>query len=373
MTPNPDELYMQQAIDTAMRAWGDTHPNPMVGALIVKNDEVIAEGCHLRAGESHAEVAAFMDLGFETCEDSTLYVTLEPCSTHGRTGPCTEVIIESGIQRVVVGAIDPNPKHAGEGLTILREAGIEVAHGVLAEECAEMNFIFNHAIVNDSPLMAGKVAMTMDGKIATRSSHSHWVTGTEAREDVMRWRRLFPAIAVGAGTLIADNPSLTARLPGVDPFCHTRFVFDRQLLSVDHLDKQVFNDEWREKTVVITQSDASPEGLQKLKDHGIVCWQPSIEPSEAFFHQFERKCLDLGINGVLVEGGSGLLSDLLAEKRLDYLLSYRAPKILADDQALPAFRGITPDKISDAITLEEIKHTVFGPDVLTRGYIVYPE
>lgn len=371
--PETDEHYMRHALAVAMRAWGDTHPNPMVGAIVVERDRIVAEGWHQRAGGDHAEVAAIKALGHRPRYDATLYVTLEPCSTQGRTGPCTQAIIERGFARVVIGAVDPNPAHAGRGIEILREAGLEVVHGVLAEECADINLIFNHTIVNERPLLAAKIGMSLDGKIATRTGHSRWVTGEESRADVMRWRRLFPAIAVGAGTVIADDPSLTARLPEAAPHCPVRLIFDRNLLLADYLDRQVFNDQWRDHTILVTETEVSPPRLARIKSHKITCWELPTVPPHIYYSEFLKKCLSEDLTGVFIEGGSGLLSDLLSECLIDYLFCYRAPKLLADDQAVPAFRGLNTSEMADAITLEEPQHALFGQDVLTRGFLTYPE
>ncbi|HVU38461.1 MAG TPA: bifunctional diaminohydroxyphosphoribosylaminopyrimidine deaminase/5-amino-6-(5-phosphoribosylamino)uracil reductase RibD, partial [Opitutales bacterium] len=202
---------MSRALEAARRGWGDTHPNPMVGALIVENGRVVADGFHARAGEPHAEIIALRNLGRAPAPGATMYVTLEPCSTTGRTPPCTEAIIQAGLKRIAVGAADPNPQHAGQGLEILRRAGIEVISGVLAEDCADLNLIFNHWIISQTPFLAGKIATTLDGRVGTRTRQSKWITGAAARRDAMRWRRLFPAVGVGAGTVLADDPQLTSR------------------------------------------------------------------------------------------------------------------------------------------------------------------
>ena len=168
--PDSDTIFMRQAIGLASQAWGQTHPNPLVGALIVEGTEVVAEGWHKGAGQPHAEVEAFAALGRAPAEGAVLYVTLEPCSTVGRTGACTNAIIDCGIRKVVVGAVDPNPAHSGRGLQILREAGVEVEQGILEDECNDLNLIFNHWITNGTPLLAAKMAMTLDGKFAAASA-----------------------------------------------------------------------------------------------------------------------------------------------------------------------------------------------------------
>src|SRR5258708_27838432 len=214
MTRNEhDEVFIRRALTWAKRAWGATHPNTMVGAIIVEDGQVVSEGFHAEDGGPHAERNVLSALGRVPKPGATLYVTLEPCSTQGRTVSCCDAIKAAGIRRVVVGATDPNPEHSGRGFDLLREAGIEVVTGVLEDECTDLNLIFNHWIKTGTPLLAAKSAVTLDGKNATRSGESKWITGDLSRADVMRWRRLFPAIAVGAGTLANDNPRLTSRFP----------------------------------------------------------------------------------------------------------------------------------------------------------------
>ena len=249
MTTEPtDEFFMRRALALARSVWGNTHPNPMVGALIVEDGHVVAEGATAPDGGPHAERLALLNRGKTPRPGAALYVTLEPCSTQGRTGACTDAVIASGIKRVVVGATDPNPAHAGRGFEVLRAAGIEVISGVLERECADLNLIFNHWITHDGPMLAAKVASTLDGKIACRTGESKWITNEHSRADVHRWRRLFPGIAVGAMTVLKDNPRLTARREGEPEWCPLRFVFDGLLRTV--VDKNlpaVFTDEFRER------------------------------------------------------------------------------------------------------------------------------
>ena len=203
------ERHMALALEQARNGWGDTHPNPMVGAVIVEQGEVVATGYHQAAGEAHAEVDALRNLGRKPAAGATLHVTLEPCCTHGRTPPCTQAVLDAGFREVHIGTADPNPDVAGRGIQQLRGAGVEVHTGTLEESCRDLNLLYNHWIASHgSPLLAGKVATTLDGFTATRDGHSQWITSEQARQDVMCWRRLFPAIAVGAGTILADDPSL---------------------------------------------------------------------------------------------------------------------------------------------------------------------
>jgi diaminohydroxyphosphoribosylaminopyrimidine deaminase/5-amino-6-(5-phosphoribosylamino)uracil reductase len=368
-----DELFMRQAIDAARRGWGDTHPNPLVGAVVVEDGQVVGAGHHERAGEAHAEINALQALGRKPLPGATLYVTLEPCSTHGRTPPCTGAIIAAGIRRVVVGATDPNPGHAGKGFEILRQAGVEVITGVLAADCADLNLIFNHWIAGSRPLFAAKSAVTLDGKVATRTGDSKWITGEVARTDAHRWRRYFPAIAVGAGTVRADNPRLTARL-GATEWCPWRFVFDGLLRTVvDKAMPAVYTDEFRERTIVVTTPHGGMGYVRKLNGMGVKTWVlPSPSPKVAF-EDFRRRCAVEEITGVFFEGGAQLLSELLQARELDYLFTYHAPVLFADDKGKSILRGLRTETLASAIRLADVRHEMLGDDSLMRGFIRYPE
>jgi diaminohydroxyphosphoribosylaminopyrimidine deaminase / 5-amino-6-(5-phosphoribosylamino)uracil reductase len=364
---------MRRAIELAKRAWGDTHPNPLVGAVIVEQGQVVAEGWHARAGEAHAEVAALTALGRAPAEDATLYVTLEPCSTEGRTGSCIEAIVRSGLRRVVVGSIDPNPQHQGRGLEALKAAGVTVESRVLEAECEDLNLIFNHWISRRAPLFAAKSATTLDGRIATRSGESKWITGESARADVMMWRKLFPAIAVGAGTAMSDQPRLTARVPGDSERCPTRFVFDGLFRTgmERHL-PSLYTDEFRTSTVIVTTTMAATGYIRRVEKEGPRVWVLPSSSAKVSFPEFRRRCAEEGICGVYFEGGSQLVSELIHARELDYLFCYRAPMIFADDKAKPVYRGLRTDKLDKAIRLERTRHAVFGDDQLMRGFVTYP-
>jgi diaminohydroxyphosphoribosylaminopyrimidine deaminase/5-amino-6-(5-phosphoribosylamino)uracil reductase len=365
--------FMRRAIEVAKRGWGDTHPNPLVGALIVEHGEVVAEGHHARAGEPHAEVNALRALGRKPKAGATLYVTLEPCCTHGRTPPCTDAIAEAGIRHVVAGATDPNPAHAGHGFDILRAAGVEVTTGVLAAECEDLNLIFNHWITTGRPLFAAKSGVTLDGKVATRTGDSRWITGEAARANGHLWRRYFPAIAVGAGTLRADNPRLTARVNGAE-WCPWRFVFDGLLRSV--LDKampNVYTDEFRERTIVVTTPHGGLGYVRKLNSMGVKTWVLGGQSSKVSFADFRRRCAEEGITGVFFEGGAQLLSELLQAHELDYLLTYHAPVLFADDKGKTILRGLRTETLANAVRLTRVRHEVHGDDSLMRGFVRYPE
>jgi diaminohydroxyphosphoribosylaminopyrimidine deaminase/5-amino-6-(5-phosphoribosylamino)uracil reductase len=364
---------MRRALELARRGWGRTHPNPMVGALIVEDGKIASEGFHAVDGGPHAERVALSRLGRPPAPGATLYVTLEPCSTAGRTGACTEAIIASGLKRVVVGATDPFPAHAGHGFAVLRAAGVAVAAGVLEEECRDLNLIFNHAAVERRPLIAAKWAATLDGRIATRSGRSQWITGKEARADAHRWRRLFPAIAVGAGTLLADDPRLTARIEGEPEWSPVRFVFDGRLRAfAERENANVFSDPFAGRTIVIASAGADPSRARLLEERGIKVWTLDAENASAGYADFKCRCFAAGITGVLVEGGARTLSSMVAQRQVDYAFLYQGALFFADERARAALTGLRTENLSDALRLAEVRHSVLGEDLLTRGFLRYP-
>jgi diaminohydroxyphosphoribosylaminopyrimidine deaminase/5-amino-6-(5-phosphoribosylamino)uracil reductase len=373
VTEQDHPLFMRRALELARRGWGQTHPNPMVGALIVEDGEVVADGFHEKAGGPHAEINALRALGRKPRPGATLYVTLEPCCTHGRTPPCTEAILDAGLTCVVAGATDPNPAHAGKGYELLRTGGVEVFSGVLAEECADLNLIFNHWMVTGRPIFAAKSGVTLDGKVATRTGDSRWITGEAARADGHRWRRLFPAIAVGAGTVRADNPRLTARVDGTE-WCPWRFVFDGLLQTVtDKAMPGVYTDEFHDRTIVVTTPHGGLGYVRKLNALGVKTWVLAANSPKVNFDDFRKRCAAEGITGVFFEGGAQLLSELLQGRELDYLFVYHAPVLFADEKGKSILRGLRTETLANAIRLERVKHEIHGEDSLMRGYERYPE
>jgi len=364
---------MRRALALARQGWGTTHPNPMVGAVIVEQGGVVAEGFHARDGEPHAEIMALHNLERLPRPGATLYVTLEPCSTQGRTGACTSAIIAAGLQHVVVGATDPNPVHAGHGFEMLRAAGVEVTEGVLVDDCLDLNLIFNHWITTQTPLLAAKAAVTLDGKIATRANDSEWITGEMARADVHHWRRLFPAIAVGAGTILSDNPSLTSRV-GDEVWCPLRLVFDGLLRTVvEKKLPKVYTDEHKHRTIVVTTPHGGLGYMRKLQAMGVQVWNLPSSTMRAPLVDFRRKCAEAGITGVYFEGGAQIISELIQFRQLDYLFVYRAPVLLGDERAKAVFKGLRTEKLTNAVRIENVRHASFGPDQLMRGRVAYPE
>ena len=364
-----DERFMRRALKLAQQAWGQTHPNPMVGAAIVEAGVVVAEGWHVIAGQDHAEVAAIKALGRKPAEGASIYVTLEPCSTCGRTGACTNALIEAGFARVVIGAKDPNPEHAGRGLEVLREAGIEVIEGVLAEECADLNLIFNHWITQKMPFIAGKMAITLDGKFAAASGHSKWVTGESARADVMRWRRYFPAIAVSANTVLKDNPSLSSRI-GDEVWCPQRFVFDRTLKTFEaETIPQIYTDTYAPKTTVLCADAASDCLRTRAKDLNIMLWQLPEAKGHLDWQAFRKRCAEAKIYGIYVEVGPTLATEFIEGDLADYLFVYQAPKLLSDASA-PGIGSLrNSQSMGEVFALRDLRQANFGGDRLIRGFL----
>ena len=362
-----DALFLR-TIELAEKGWGRTHPNPMVGALIVENGEVVGEGYHAVAGHAHAEVEAFRSLGRPPQAGAELYVSLEPCSTDGRTPPCTRAILDSGITRVRVATPDPNPSHAGRGLDLLREAGVDVilAEGEIRERAERLNFVFNHNMEKESPLVALKVAESADGFVTREAGRPSEVTGPEAWADMMRWRRLFPAICVGAGTALADDPSLTARLPQ-ETWCPVRLVLDSQLstLASDIAELRLYADEFSDRTVLlVTEAGlARSEPVSRAESLGLRLLPVEAEASGRIRPQALRFALtELGLNGVYCEGGPALAASLLEAREIDYFFHYRSPQTFAGPGALPG-PGV------DRRSLRQPIRRTLGPDQLLHGYL----
>lgn len=315
---------MRRAIALAKTACGNTHPNPLVGAVLVEDGTIVSEGFHARAGTPHAERVALNTLGRKPKPGATLFVTLEPCSTHGRTGACTEAILAAGVSRVVVGATDPNPAHAGRGLAILREHGVDVFSGVLERECENLNPIFNYNIVRQSPLFAAKCALTPDGKMFHVPGEASVITGSIARENVMRERRYFPAIATSSGTVLCDNPALTVRLPGEEPTCPIRFVFDRRGRTLEHaVSLRVFCDAFASQTIFVCVESTAARAREVLAPRGIRIWTLPEAP-EAFWSAFREHCRAEQITGVYFECGPTFLRALFAARQANYFYAYVA-------------------------------------------------
>lgn len=359
-----DEAFMARALALAERGTGWTSPNPLVGAVIVKDGRIIGEGWHTACGQPHAEREALAACD-EDPAGSTLYVTLEPCCHWGKTPPCTDAILEAGIARVVVGALDPNPLVAGQGCAQLREAGTAVETGVLEEGCRHLNEAFFHFITTGRPLVVLKYAMTLDGKAATRTGASRWITGPEARERVHRDRHRFAAIMVGIGTALADDPALTCRLEGGPWRQPLRIVVDSQgRLPLDAL---LVRTAQEVPTMVAVGPQASAERTGALREAGCSVW--ASPPAEGGNGAVNLPALldhagSLGIDSILVEGGPALHGAFIDGGLANRVQAYIAPKLFGGASAPGPVAGRGVALPADALCLSSPTVTALGPDLL---------
>jgi len=368
-----DADFMRHARRLARRGYGQTSPNPMVGATLVKAGRIIGQGWHQYAGGPHAEIEALREAQARGCSPrgATLYVTMEPCCTHGRTPPCTEVIIAAGIKRVVVGAVDPNPNHAGKGFKILRRAGVEVSHGVLADECTRLNEAFNHWIVKRTPFVTVKAAMTLDGKIATASGESKWITGEPARSHAMKLRRGADAILVGVNTILADNPKLTARaVPSsklkVQGPRLRRIVLDTHARTP--LRSQVVNDEFAALTTVVVSCAAPARRVTALSQRVNVLRAP-IRAGRIDLRWLLKRLGTENVTSLLVEGGGKVNASFLLGRLAHRVAFFYAPKILGGRDARKAVAGVGGRRLADSLTLREIEWRKLGADLLLTARV----
>jgi diaminohydroxyphosphoribosylaminopyrimidine deaminase / 5-amino-6-(5-phosphoribosylamino)uracil reductase len=404
--------FMRVALRLARRGYGTTSPNPMVGAVLVKGGKIIGQGWHRRAGGPHAEIEALRDAQGRghNPRGATLYVTLEPCSTHGRTPPCTDAIITAGIKRVVIGAVDPNPKHSGKGFAILRRAGIRVealvvprlrgsvarkhpgrpASGTelrtLAAECARLNESFNHWITHRTPFVTVKAAMTLDGKIATARGESKWITGPQARADGMSLRRGNDAILVGINAILADNPSLTVRsvqsprskVQGPQP---RRFILDS--LARTPLKSKVVNDEFAAMTTIVVSKRAPKARVAALAKKVNTLVAPlknsALRTARLSSPKSPHSALDLrwllkklgsqNVTSLLVEGGGEVNASFLLGGVAQRVVFFYAPKILGGRDARKGVSGDGIRRVADMIKLRNVEWKRLGSDLRLTGLV----
>ncbi|MGB4440111.1 MAG: bifunctional diaminohydroxyphosphoribosylaminopyrimidine deaminase/5-amino-6-(5-phosphoribosylamino)uracil reductase RibD [Sedimentibacter sp.] len=361
-----DELYMKRALELSLNGIGKTSPNPLVGAVIVKNGKIIGEGYHEYFGGPHAEVNAINN-ATEDVKGATIYVTLEPCSHYGKTPPCAELIVKMKLSKVVISMIDPNPKVAGRGVEILRQNGIEVIIGILKEEAEKTNEIFLKYIQEKKPFCILKTAMTMDGKIATKTGESQWITNEKSRYFVHELRNKVSGIMVGVNTIISDNPSLTTRLEngGTDA---VRIIVDSSLRIP--LNAQVLKVDSPKKTIIATTGKAYKEKLEKLK---------SIENVQVLIAPMKDSMVDLnflfdwlgseGIDSILVEGGSTLNFSILRNNLADKVITFISPKILGGIESKTPVGGDGFEKLQDAVLLKDIAISTFDEDIMIEAYV----
>ncbi|HLC65414.1 MAG TPA: bifunctional diaminohydroxyphosphoribosylaminopyrimidine deaminase/5-amino-6-(5-phosphoribosylamino)uracil reductase RibD [Candidatus Nanoarchaeia archaeon] len=354
----PHRKYLEMALKLAEKGRHTVSPNPMVGSLVVKRGKIIGRGFHVRAGEDHAEVIALKQAG-KRAKNSTLYVTLEPCSHWGRTPPCTEAIVKSGVSEVVIGMKDPNPLVNGFG--ILKSRGIKTRMGVLEEEARRMNEIYIKYIKTKKPFVILKVAASLDGKIATSTGNSKYITSKESRKYVHQLRSNVDAVLIGINTLIADNPKLDARLvKGKDPI---KIIVDSTLKIP--LKGNIMKSP--EKLIIATTSKAPKNKIKAIQNKGA---KIIIAPSKAGLVDLDFLMRELGkheITSILIEGGNRVNSSALKEKIVDKILVFTAPRLIG--KGLDAFGDLGIKKLDNTINIREMSTRKIGNDILVEGYL----
>lgn len=359
-----DKYYMKLAINLAKKGKGRVNPNPTVGAVIVKENKIIGSGYHEYYGGAHAEVNAFKNAK-EEVEGSTLYVTLEPCSHYGSTPPCVDKIIDMKVKKVIIGSADPNPLVSGQGIKKLVEAGIEVVVGILENECKELNEVFMKFIVEKRPFVIMKTAMSLDGKIATKTGESKWITGFQSREKVHQLRNEVSGIMVGVNTVIVDDPELTCRTQnGKSPI---RIIIDSKLRIP--IDSKVLKNQDIARTIVATTNEADPLKKKELEEKKIkIIFVESLE-GRVDLQALMLKLADEKIDSILLEGGSTLNFSALKQSIVDKVQVYIAPKLIGGEMSKTPVGGIGIEKLMSAFHLDNLKHESIGEDILIEGYI----
>ena len=357
-----DEQLMREALRIARNAEGRTSPNPLVGAVVVREGKIVAEGWHRLAGTPHAEIHA-LNMAGELSRGATLYVTLEPCSHFGRTPPCARAIIDAGISRVVAAMTDPNPQVAGRGFEMLRAAGIQVEVGILEDEARRLNEVFIKWVTRKLPFVTLKFACSLDGKIATVAGESQWISGIESRKFTHHLRDINDAILVGVGTVLADNPTLTTRLVvGKNP---VRVIVDSNARTP--LDSKVVTDK-SARTIIATTSNAPIEKISALKNCGVEIITAG-DGKRVDLETLMRELAEREITSVLVEGGGTIHFSMLAAGLVDKIFAFVAPKIIGGEKSLTAVEGAGFEKLSDAALLKNLTTERLGDDILISGYV----
>lgn len=356
---------MRWAIALALEGQGHTSPNPMVGSVIVKGGRIVGEGYHRRAGTAHAEVHALRQAGRRAC-GADLYVTLEPCCYHGRTPPCVPAIVEAGIRRVIVGTRDPNPRIDGRGIRELRAAGVRVVEGVLEESCRRLNEPYNKFIVQGVPFVTAKVALSLDGKIATASGDARWITNEECRRHVHALRAQIDAVCVGAGTVRADDPRLTVRIPRWHGGQPKAVVVDERL-SFPRTARLARRG--RGQLIAVT-TERAPRAMRQFLErrghHVLICRADG--DGRVSLPRMLKELGTMGISSLLVEGGGELFAEFFRRKLVDRVVACIAPKLIGGEgrDFLP---GITLSSLKRAMALHEVQVQIFGDNVVIEGKV----
>lgn len=357
---------MQRAVELAEKGAGYVNPNPMVGCVIVKDNHIIGEGYHEYYGGLHAERNAIKNCVSDV-KDATLYVTLEPCCHHGKTPPCTDIIIEKGIKKVVIGLLDPNPLVSGKGISILQKAGIEVVYGVEEDKIKELNKIFLKYITTKRPYVLMKTAMTLDGKIASCTGDSKWITNEKSRMMVHQLRSEMMAVAVGIGTANADNPMLNCRL-NENAHQPIRIIIDSSV-SIS-LDSNLVKTACSCKTIIAHTHKASQSKIQVLNDLNVKTLLCNEKDNHVDINDMMIKLGELGIDSILLEGGATLNAAFLNEKQVDEVYAFIAPKIIGGEHSKSVVAGEGVKLMKDAILLKDIIVENIDNDILIKGKII---
>ena len=367
MDKNIDDIYyMNKALELARLGEGRTSPNPLVGAVIVKEGRIIGEGYHGYYGGNHAEVEAINN-AIESVEGATIYVNLEPCSHYGKTPPCATRLVKEGVGRVVVAMCDPNPKVAGKGIEILRESGIEVEVGLLEKEARELNEIFIKYITEKMPFVYLKYAMTLDGKIASITGDARWISNEKSRQEVHKLRNRVGAIMVGLGTIIADDPSLNTRIAeckGKDPI---RIIVDSHCTIP--VNSKVLHLESDAKTIVAVTRQADHLKIEAVEATGAEVFVIEEKDGRVDLTSLLRVLGNRGIDSILIEGGGELIYSALEAELVDKVQVYIAPKIIGGAKAPTPVAGKGITLMSEAIELKDIKRKIIDEDIMIEGYI----
>lgn len=359
MIKTPENI-MDYALRLARRAVNRTLPNPMVGSVVVKNGKIVGKGYHRRAGEPHAEVYAIESAG-RKAKGATLFVTLEPCAHLGRTPPCTDLIIKSGIKKVIVSMIDPNPLVAGKGVKILRSHGIDVEVGVLESEARKLNEVYIKNITQKMPYVIYKSAVTLDGRTATKTGDSMWISSEKSRKMVHRLRSEVEAVMVGSETIIKDNPSLTTH--GITEYTPLRIIVDSSLRIP--LTSRVLNDSFIEKTIIATTNNAPRQKMQDIESRGVKVLVLKTKKGKVDLHALMRKLYELNIYRLLVEGGATLGGALLKEKLIDKIIFFIAPKLIGNGKGV--FDGFGAKRIKYAMEVRDVIMRKIDGDIMIEG------
>jgi diaminohydroxyphosphoribosylaminopyrimidine deaminase/5-amino-6-(5-phosphoribosylamino)uracil reductase len=361
-----DQHFMQLALDLAVKGEGFTSPNPVVGAVVVKDDKVVGSGYHEIVGSSHAEVNA-IDAAGESANGATLYVTLEPCNHTGRTPPCTRKILEAGIRRVVIATEDPNPNVAGQGAEFLRNHGVRVTSGVCKERAEKQNEAFLKYVLTGRPFVTVKCASTLDGRIATRTGNSRWVTGEKSRQFVHRLRHAVDAIMVGINTVRMDDPSLTARLGdgrGKNPI---RIILDTHL-SIKP-DARVLQEVSATETILVAGRAIKDDKKKSFEKRGIRVIESPLKNDRVDMDPLMDVLGAMQICSLLIEGGSRVIASAFGSGIVDKLFFFYAPKILGGDDGVPICSGPGAELMNQCIGVKDVTVHRFGDDVLIEGYV----